>query len=304
MAPSGRWNTRANFFNYAEQTERDPPCHATPRRPACRRSPRRTRAWRIVTIAFGSCPPPRPPARRAARAWRSELSQVPDLDQAAFTRSFGAPLRLAGYATLYGDMAGGFAPLKDVPKTLVYGSPAGATSAGPSSPSACSCAPERRAAPGPETRGQPAAVRRPRPDPGALRGAGSGPRGHRCGRLRSERWPGSYASWTATNTNAARPRPACASAAAPSVVTGVIRSARGIGRIEVLPSSTVAVVGADDRHPDRIIGGSAHNPAKQLVPRPRLDLILPAGSTPRADSLLGRHSRARPKRPGAVRLDG
>lgn len=26
----------------------------------------------------------------------------------------------AGYATLYGDMAGGFSPLKDVPKTLVY----------------------------------------------------------------------------------------------------------------------------------------------------------------------------------------
>ena len=25
-----------------------------------------------------------------------------------------------GYATLYGDMAGGFAPLKDVPKTTVY----------------------------------------------------------------------------------------------------------------------------------------------------------------------------------------
>jgi NAD+ synthase (glutamine-hydrolysing) len=25
-----------------------------------------------------------------------------------------------GYATLYGDMAGGFAPLKDVPKQLVY----------------------------------------------------------------------------------------------------------------------------------------------------------------------------------------
>jgi NAD+ synthase (glutamine-hydrolysing) len=25
-----------------------------------------------------------------------------------------------GYATLYGDMAGGFAPLKDVPKLLVY----------------------------------------------------------------------------------------------------------------------------------------------------------------------------------------
>jgi len=25
-----------------------------------------------------------------------------------------------GYATLYGDMSGGFAPIKDVPKTLVY----------------------------------------------------------------------------------------------------------------------------------------------------------------------------------------
>ncbi|MDQ4075322.1 MAG: NAD(+) synthase, partial [Chloroflexota bacterium] len=25
-----------------------------------------------------------------------------------------------GYATLYGDMAGGFSPIKDVPKTLVY----------------------------------------------------------------------------------------------------------------------------------------------------------------------------------------
>ena len=25
-----------------------------------------------------------------------------------------------GYATLYGDMCGGFAPIKDVPKTLVY----------------------------------------------------------------------------------------------------------------------------------------------------------------------------------------
>src|SRR5207244_10952921 len=25
-----------------------------------------------------------------------------------------------GYSTLYGDLAGGFAPIKDVPKTLVY----------------------------------------------------------------------------------------------------------------------------------------------------------------------------------------
>ena len=34
-----------------------------------------------------------------------------------------------GYATLYGDMAGGFAVIKDVPKTLVYGWSATAMSA-------------------------------------------------------------------------------------------------------------------------------------------------------------------------------
>ena len=32
-----------------------------------------------------------------------------------------------GYSTLYGDMAGGFAPIKDVPKTLVYELAAGGT---------------------------------------------------------------------------------------------------------------------------------------------------------------------------------
>lgn len=32
-----------------------------------------------------------------------------------------------GYATLYGDMAGGFAVLKDAAKTLVYGCPSGVT---------------------------------------------------------------------------------------------------------------------------------------------------------------------------------
>ena len=32
-----------------------------------------------------------------------------------------------GYSTLYGDMAGGYAPIKDVPKTLVYELCGGAT---------------------------------------------------------------------------------------------------------------------------------------------------------------------------------
>src|SRR5206468_9179747 len=42
-----------------------------------------------------------------------------------------------GYSTLYGDLAGGFAVIKDVPKTLVYAlcgwrnSPAGASSPAP-----------------------------------------------------------------------------------------------------------------------------------------------------------------------------
>ena len=43
-----------------------------------------------------------------------------------------------GYCTLYGDMAGGFAVIKDVPKTLVYRRPSGATATARSFPSASS----------------------------------------------------------------------------------------------------------------------------------------------------------------------
>jgi NAD+ synthase (glutamine-hydrolysing) len=39
-----------------------------------------------------------------------------------------------GYATLYGDMAGGFAPIKDVPKTLLYDLCRWRNAAGPSAP--------------------------------------------------------------------------------------------------------------------------------------------------------------------------
>ena len=76
-----------------------------------------------------------------------------------------------GYATLYGDMAGGYAVLKDVPKTLVYelceyrNSLAGLRprSRGPSSQ-----APVGGAAPGPARRREPASLRRPGPDPRGL----------------------------------------------------------------------------------------------------------------------------------------
>ena len=72
-----------------------------------------------------------------------------------------------GYTTLYGDLAGGFAVIKDVPKTLVYrlcewrNSPAGATAGAGGPPRAqapipasiLDASPHRRAAPRPARRG-------------------------------------------------------------------------------------------------------------------------------------------------------
>ena len=69
-----------------------------------------------------------------------------------------------GYSTLYGDSAGGFAVIKDVPKTLVYEL---ARAARPSARAASSSrrelitrAPSRGAAPRPARRGLAAALRR------------------------------------------------------------------------------------------------------------------------------------------------
>ena len=74
-----------------------------------------------------------------------------------------------GYATLYGDMAGGFAVIKDVPKTLVYelcALPQRASPAASSSRRPCiDKPPSRRAAARPARHRLAAAVRRPRPDP-------------------------------------------------------------------------------------------------------------------------------------------
>jgi NAD+ synthetase len=88
-----------------------------------------------------------------------------------------------GYCTLYGDMAGGFAVIKDVLKTSVFA--AGALAQRPRPvwhrrrarfPSASSRAPQRRAAARPDRPGQPAALRGPGRNPGTLHG---GRRGHR-----------------------------------------------------------------------------------------------------------------------------
>ena len=115
-----------------------------------------------------------------------------------------------GYSTLYGDMAGGFAVIKDVPKMLVYAlvrrpQPARRTRADPRG--GAREAAERRAAPGPEGRGLAAAVR------GARRGA-RGLRRSRTSRPRRSRPRASTArpssassrSSTAASTSGARRR--------------------------------------------------------------------------------------------------
>ena len=140
-----------------------------------------------------------------------------------------------GYSTLYGDMAGGFAVIKDVPKTLVYRSPATATRASGrerADPAAHHRpAAERRAAPRPARRGLAAALRGARPDPRGLRRGGPRPRAARSPpgfdargrRPRDPRWS------TAPSTSAARRRPGSRSRRAPSGATGACRSPTATG---------------------------------------------------------------------------
>jgi len=81
-----------------------------------------------------------------------------------------------GYSTLYGDSAGGFAVIKDVPKTLVYElcayRNARAMAAGQLAPipdTILTKPPERRAAAGPARRPVPPPVRGTRPGARGLR---------------------------------------------------------------------------------------------------------------------------------------
>ena len=99
-----------------------------------------------------------------------------------------------GYSTLYGDTAGGFAVIKDVPKTLVYAlcrerQRAGGPRADPRG--GAHEAAVGRAEAGAGGRGQPAALRGARPDPRGVRRGRPHPRRARGGRLRSgDRPPG------------------------------------------------------------------------------------------------------------------
>ena len=85
-----------------------------------------------------------------------------------------------GYATLYGDMAGGFAVIKDVPKTLVYELVRHRNERGRARAGARLGARARalgRAAPRPARQRLAAALRAARPHPRGLRRARPGPRG-------------------------------------------------------------------------------------------------------------------------------
>ena len=86
-----------------------------------------------------------------------------------------------GYSTIYGDSVGGFAPIKDVPKTMVWDSRAGGTrsrqSRGETEPipeNSITKPPSAELRDGQAGRRHPAAVRGPRRDPRAVRHAGPG----------------------------------------------------------------------------------------------------------------------------------
>ena len=83
-----------------------------------------------------------------------------------------------GYCTLYGDMAGGFAVIKDVAKTLVYRLAAWKKRPGRGGDPAAHhhARPVRRVAPRPDRPGQPAALRGARRDLAALHGRRPGHR--------------------------------------------------------------------------------------------------------------------------------
>ena len=136
-----------------------------------------------------------------------------------------------GYSTLYGDAAGGFAVIKDVPKTLVYelcryrngGPGAGADRTDPrgrAGEAAVGRAPAR-----PARRPDPAPLRGARPGAGGLRRARPDrrrPGGRRAStRPWSTRWSG-WSTWP--STSGGRSPPGCASPPRPSARTAGCRS--------------------------------------------------------------------------------
>ena len=120
-----------------------------------------------------------------------------------------------GYSTLYGDSVGGFNPLKDVPKTLVWQlAPLAQRGRGPPRRDAADPgeldhqAAERRAAPRPARHRLAARLRGARRDPGRLRRRRPGPRRPGRGRPRPGAWSTGCCGWsTSPSTSAGSPRP-------------------------------------------------------------------------------------------------
>ena len=147
-----------------------------------------------------------------------------------------------GYTTLYGDIAGGFAVIKDVPKTLVYrlcesrNSSTGATVGhGPVTGAPIPVLdyhprPLRRAQARPTRRGLAAAIRAARPHTSGLHRAVPEPRAaDRAGAARVARWTVRSGWSTLPSTSAARPLRASRSPRARSAATVVCRSPTATG---------------------------------------------------------------------------
>ena len=143
----------------------------------CRSRRRSTRCSTRVATVHGASGPSSMEENLQARIRGALLMALSNRDGALLLTTGNKSEMAVGYATLYGDMAGGFAVLKDVAKTLVYRLAAWRNALGTVIPTRVLERPpsaELRA--GPDRPGLAAAVRRARRDPRGLRGGGP-----RCG---------------------------------------------------------------------------------------------------------------------------
>ena len=132
----------------------------------------------------------------------------------------------AGYATLYGDMVGGYAVLKDVFKTLVYELARWRNKDGEVIPqNSIDKPPSAELRPGPEGLRLSAAIRGAGRDPRALHRRRLEPGGHRRRWAMTQLWwPGSGEWSTATSTSDDRPPRGSRSPPRPSERIDVSRS--------------------------------------------------------------------------------
>ena len=141
-----------------------------------------------------------------------------------------------GYATIYGDMCGGYAPIKDLYKTEVFALARWRNTRGRcagDSRGVIDRAAVGRTAREPDRPGFAAALRRARRDPAALRRPGAVARRDRRGGLRRRRrWTGCCGWCGSANGSATRPRRGRRCRGAHSAASGAIRSATSI-RAEV-----------------------------------------------------------------------